>query len=170
MAKISAIHELSHAILKNHDCDLLTDQTRGHLGIYQKHYILNLVESLQSKFIATVKLLGEGNFKFFAKGYVLSTPSESPNIDDYGKSLPEFLGEQIELANIGYIKDLAKLDWFYFVAHENGEFVVLPKGILEVWDLLAHDKKARPVEVSGVSEKIIFHLSPSGVSMTSEEI
>ena len=170
MADTPEIQELSQAILKNHDCSLLTPETKNHLAIYQKNYLINLVDSLLHKFCSTVKLLGQNNFKFFAKSFVLANPSLSANIDDYGLGFPEFLGSREELVDISYVEHLARLDGFYFSAHQNGEYIVLPKGILEIWDMLTHDKEPKPVEIDDSMEKIILNIGPSGTSLLPEEI
>ena len=72
-------------------------------------------------------ILGDNYFKQVAKNYFNQMPSFSPDMNNYGASLPGYLAQLIierdELREYSYLVDLARLEWvsqtIYFSANES---------------------------------------------------
>ena len=115
------------------------------LDIYRKNYLFSLISSLKNKYPSILKILGSRNFNYFAKIFIYAHPSTSPNIDNYGNGLGQFLGKRKELNDLGYLEELAKLDIFWFQAVEDSS-LELSKGVLSLWKSLQQ----------GVSEEVLI--------------
>ncbi|MFK8139436.1 MAG: DNA-binding domain-containing protein [Bdellovibrionales bacterium] len=147
---------LSNFIL-NRESDIEKRVLSGRgLEIYKNNYLFNLLDSLDYKYPIVKKILGNENFKFFAAEFIKSNPSTESNIDLYGQGFGSFLGSREELLSIGYVEDIARLEFFYYHIHSNLEnSIVLAYGILDFWNRLAEDISLEGLELDpGREEKI----------------
>ena len=108
------------------------------LNHYHQSLLYNLIETLTENFSKTSILLGEDNFKFFARKYIYCFPSSKGNLDYYGENFPSFLSQQNELNELYYIEDFASLDFFW---HNNDKDIRCRKGVFDLWSSLHHDHK-----------------------------
>ncbi|WP_435137068.1 HvfC/BufC N-terminal domain-containing protein [Pseudopelagicola sp. nBUS_19] len=79
--------------------------------VYRNNIAVSLTEALMVGFPATVKLLGENNFKTLAGVYLRKHPPSSPVMMHYGEGFPEFIGTIDQLKHMGYLCDVAKLEF-----------------------------------------------------------
>lgn len=61
------------------------------LDIYASGYVLRLLECLEADFPLLQKFLGPQLFQLFGKAYIVTIPSNSWSLYDYGKNFPVFL-------------------------------------------------------------------------------
>jgi hypothetical protein len=85
------------------------------LQIYRDGYRGRLVECLADDYAAVRFLLGEGPFEAMAHAYIDEHPSQSPNLNGFGRSMGPFLAERAEAAGAPgvdlFAADLARLEW-----------------------------------------------------------
>ena len=78
--------------------------------VYRNNVAVSLTEALAAGFPATVKLLGETNFKSVAGVFLRQSPPATPLMMHYGAGFPEFLAGFPPLAHLGYLGDVAALE------------------------------------------------------------
>ncbi len=106
--------------------------------IYRLNYLLNHIKVLQDSFPVAQIVLGENNFKFFAKQYLETYPPTVSNIERFGSSFAEFLQNRHELCEIPIIAAYSKLDWFWWRRFQNPSPIFLWQGVLQNWNAF-HD-------------------------------
>ena len=157
---INEMDTLSKLILSPgnlYNTSIFKDKPLNGLKAYQDNYLHSLIDSLKGKFEVTEKILGRKNFSFFCRSFVYESPSHSQNLDDYGEGLPNFLSQKKELEEIGYIKYLAKLDWFWFHSEQNlNKELLLPKGILGLWGKIKNSQDIGEIVLEESNEAIRF--------------
>jgi hypothetical protein len=150
MDKLKDIEKFSDEILSLDDNEIsfLKGDYKSGLAIYKHNYLMSLISVLRNKYSVTLQVLGEDNFKFFARFYIYSNPSTSPNIDDYGIDFDIFLSKRNELDEIGYLKYIARLDLYWFNAYENlSSPIELPCGVLDLWGKLKNSQDVKSIEI-----------------------
>lgn len=81
------------------------------LQIYKNNIRFTLTEALQNAYSVTAKIVGEEFFNYFASLYVQEYPPRSGDLHKFGKQLAEFIEDRVELHRLGYLGDIAKIDW-----------------------------------------------------------
>lgn len=84
--------------------------TSSRMFIYQQAYLLRLREILQDHFSTLAKVMDEDLFYQLCGFYIRQHPSEHPNVNLYGHLFPLFL-KSFPIKNMGFVSDLAQLDW-----------------------------------------------------------
>jgi|SRR5580700_583516 hypothetical protein len=88
------------------------------LKIHQTGYICRLTDALGEIYEGVWSVLGDIEFFKLSEAYILSNPSTSYNLSDYGRRFPEFLSSSNSVRTYPFITDLARLDLaFYDVFH-----------------------------------------------------
>ena len=123
----------------------LSTATAKNFSAYRRNHLYALLEVLQRRYPAVEKFLGKDNFKFFAREYIYSHPSDDPNIDNYGSQLAEFLQTRKELHSYAYLADLAKIDSLFYQAQGQCQVAA---GVLTVWQAIINDANTTGLEVS----------------------
>lgn len=85
------------------------------LAVYRNNVLHNYHEALRAVYPVVERLVGEEFFAHAARRYALASPSLSGDIQDYGGSFPELLAALPGAAELSYLPDTARLEWF---AHE----------------------------------------------------
>ena len=80
-------------------------------SVYRNNVAVSLVEALEAGFPATARLLGEGNFKHIAQGYLRANPPSSPLMMLYGGRFPAYIAQIPSLNKLGYLPDVARLEY-----------------------------------------------------------
>jgi YD repeat-containing protein len=80
------------------------------IGVYADMYLWRLTDALREDYPKLAALLGEERFRALAEAYAREIPSDRPDLGQFGRHLPAFLGrspaqERADLA------DLAALEW-----------------------------------------------------------
>lgn len=87
------------------------------LAIHVHHFRLTLIEALGATFPVVRRLVGDAFFTAAARRYVLSQPPQRPCLFEYGDGFPAFLASLPEAGCLGYLTDLARLEWAINRAH-----------------------------------------------------
>ncbi|MBA85363.1 HvfC/BufC family peptide modification chaperone [Thalassobius sp. S69A] len=80
-------------------------------SVYRNNVTVSLIEALREGFPATARLLGEENFATVARLFITQHPPSSPLMFLYGSPFPEFLSGVQPLSHLGYLPDVARLEW-----------------------------------------------------------
>jgi hypothetical protein len=82
------------------------------LAVHQRNYRSSLVDALLVKFPATGWLLGTPLLTEVAARFIREHPPQAPCIAEYGAAFPEFLPKCRGAADVPYLSDFAKLEWY----------------------------------------------------------
>lgn len=81
------------------------------LQVYRNNSRSALVTAIRSVYTATERLVGDEFFTAAAQEYLDGNPSHSGNVQDYGGTFAEFLGDYAPAASVPYLADVASLEW-----------------------------------------------------------
>ncbi|MFZ1415837.1 MAG: DNA-binding domain-containing protein [Defluviicoccus sp.] len=81
------------------------------LAIHVHHFRLTLIDALGATFPVIRRVVGEAFFTAAARRYVLSQPPQWPCLFEYGEGFPAFVSALPEARSLGYLADLARLEW-----------------------------------------------------------
>lgn len=82
-----------------------------HLLIYRRAILGTLVRALGAIHPVCKKLVGEEFFDAMSRVYARQTPSESPDLGDYGENFGDFIASFEPAADLTYLADVARLEW-----------------------------------------------------------
>ncbi len=120
--------------------EFVEDKTLVRMSVYRNNLLVGLIDRLSEDFVAVKNYLGENNFRFFVRNYLIERSITSPNINDVSKDFPGFLATQEQLADDKYIADLARIDLFYSYEHDTEKTLELTKGMTNFWQQLCDDE------------------------------
>ncbi|WP_406648697.1 DNA-binding domain-containing protein [Aliisedimentitalea scapharcae] len=79
-------------------------------NVYRNNVVVSLTQALHTAFPATASLLGKANMDGLSGQYLRQTPPSSPLLMFYGDRFPDFLASVPQLAKMGYLPDLARME------------------------------------------------------------
>lgn len=79
--------------------------------VYRNTFASNLANALRLSFPAIRKLVGTEFFDGAARIFVHERPPVSAYLDAYGSEFPDFLARFPPAASVGYLADVARLEW-----------------------------------------------------------
>ncbi|NIZ15142.1 DNA-binding domain-containing protein [Phaeobacter sp. HF9A] len=79
-------------------------------SVYRNNVAVSLTEALHQGFPVIARLLGKENMDGLAGLYLRAHPPKSPLMMQYGESFPAFLDGMEQLAHLGYLGDVARLE------------------------------------------------------------
>jgi len=82
-----------------------------HLLIYRNAILGTLVRALGAIHPVCKRLVGETFFDAMSRVHARQTPSESPDLGDYGESFGDFIAAFEPAAELVYLADIARLEW-----------------------------------------------------------
>lgn len=88
-----------------------TPDAAARLRIYRNNVLGNLTGALRLTFPAVERLVGADFFAAAAARFIPATPPESADLYAYGAAFPAFLAAFEPAQGIGYLADVARLEW-----------------------------------------------------------
>lgn len=83
--------------------------------IYQRNYTEIHLAALQDTYQYTCQLIGEASFRQLSRAYLQQYPSNHGDLNEYGQQFATFLAAELQShRNMGYIHDVAMLEWQLF--------------------------------------------------------
>ncbi len=125
-----------------------------HLLIYRRAILGTLVRAIGAIYPVCKRVVGEDFFDAMSRVYARQSPSETPDLGDYSESFSDFVENFEPAAELSYLADVARLEWYWHRAFH------------------APDEDAMDVPaLSNVDEsdtdRIVFRLPASAKLMTS---
>ena len=101
------------------------------LKIHQRGYICRLTDALGEIYEGVWSVLKDREFFQMAEAYILTNPSTSYNLSDYGRHFPDFLNSSKAVGAYPFITELARLDLaFYDVFHSPQHDSIEPNALV----------------------------------------
>ncbi|HRE32202.1 MAG TPA: DNA-binding domain-containing protein, partial [Candidatus Berkiella sp.] len=100
------------------------------LAIYAGSVQGGLCQILQAIFSVCIRLVGEPYFKQLAKMFIAQTPHRHPDITHYGQSFAAFIQQSLSDHQLGYLADVAALEWACHLALNGATTPQLDKEML----------------------------------------
>ncbi len=79
-------------------------------NVYRNNVTVSLIGALRTGFPVLTRLLGHQNMDGLARQYLRSHPPASPLMMHFGQHLPDYLADEPQLAHLGYLPDVARLE------------------------------------------------------------
>ncbi len=131
MSNLHTIQRLFRdALLTNDEAPLTAwirqnDSTRPdparRLGIYRNNVFTNLSETLRTLYPVIERLVGTDFFDYAAKHYIQTYPSPAGDLNRFGAQLADFLADFKPAADLPYLPDTARLEWYTHEVYHAGE-------------------------------------------------
>lgn len=109
-------------------------------AIYRDNFLGSLADALADTFPVTRQLVGERFFALAATDFARLQPPSAPRLSRYGGGFPAYLRSQDALRDLGYVPDVAELEW----ARVESFFAGMPVAVLTPETLLALPQDALP--------------------------
>lgn len=84
---------------------------RRRLAAYRRGIFGNLCNALVTSYPVVVSIVGLPFLREAARLYILSNPSHSGDLNDYGEGFAAFIGDYPHARELPYLADVARLDW-----------------------------------------------------------
>jgi hypothetical protein len=81
------------------------------LAVYRHHVLTSLTAALEATFPVVMRLVDRRFFGYAADAYVRAEPPAGPCLFEYGASFAAFLAEFPPCRDLGYLPDVARLEW-----------------------------------------------------------
>lgn len=131
------------------------NSTNSGLSVYQNNFLFGLIDCLKNTFPSILFLLGDDNFKFFARKFIISNPGDQPDKNMYGLDFSEFIGQQQELSECFYLKEIGQLDRIWFLK-EVGEQHLYSLGVLDLWQKINSLNIVKKVDIDQNKRERVF--------------
>ena len=128
------IDELAQELTKTPSRNPKSRREQG-LNVYRMNYLFSHIDMLGENFAASRNVLGDQNFKFFGREYLIANPPSDPNIEQFGSTFAEFLAQREELQEVPYVAEVAKIDWMWATRFAAPREIETFGGILSIWNL-----------------------------------
>ncbi|MDN5926024.1 MAG: putative DNA-binding domain-containing protein [Hyphomicrobiales bacterium] len=94
-------------------------------AVYRNNVVVGLVEALKANHPAVCRIVGEEFFDAMARAFVVSGPSASPILLDYGAGFADFIAEFQPVADVPYLADVARIERAWTEAYHAPEAIAM---------------------------------------------
>jgi hypothetical protein len=84
---------------------------RARLQIYRNHAVITLTDALKATYPVVCRLVSDGFFAYAAHEFIREHLPERPSLAEYGAEFPGFLAQFPPCRDLGYLGDIARLEW-----------------------------------------------------------
>ena len=88
-------------------------QQQPGFSVYRNSVLKGCIDALQANFPSVASLTGEHFFREMARQYALVEPPREGMLIRYGEFFPAFIATYRPAAELGYLADVARLDWLW---------------------------------------------------------
>ena len=81
------------------------------LQIYRNHAVITLTDALKATYPVVCRLVSDGFFAYAAHEFIREHLPQRPCLAEYGADFADFLAEFPPCRNLGYLADIARLEW-----------------------------------------------------------
>ncbi|HWT97670.1 MAG TPA: DNA-binding domain-containing protein [Terriglobales bacterium] len=128
-------------------------------SVYRDNFIGSLVDTLAETFPVTRQLLGERFFAVAAADFIRREPPVAARLSRYGSAFPGYLREHAALRELGYVADVASLEW----ARVESFFAGMPETTVTPETLLGFAEEALPHLVFETAASLRVIVAPTAV-------
>lgn len=125
----------------------LTDhgaQARQRIAAYRRSIIGNQISALQATYPVLARIVGLPFFRAAAGTYVRNHPSDSGDLNEYGADFADFIGSWPPARELGYLSDVARLEWqvqaVYYAADPRVDLSVIGRSRPEDYGCLRFER------------------------------
>jgi hypothetical protein len=104
-------------------------------NVYRNNVVAGQIATLSEAYPAITTLVGDVFFKVIARDYVLTHPSTTPMMFDYGADFPAFIDSFPAVDELPYLGDVARIERAWIEAYHSPD--ALPLSGIELRDALA---------------------------------
>lgn len=94
-------------------------------NVYRNNILSSLIEALEANFPTVQSLLGSENFTHLARDFIRHHPPRSQILAQYGVEFATFIAGHPNLAQLPYLKDIAKIDHLVRESYHAADHVAL---------------------------------------------
>ncbi len=126
--------------------EILSEDSISNLKVYKKNYMNHVFNILSGDFPALKKYLGENNFYFFARKYLIEVGIQSPSIAELSRAFKVYLVGLHSLHEDDLIEDIVKIDLLWSQSYP--QEIEVSSGALEFWqELISGDKSEKVINL-----------------------
>lgn len=131
----------------NFSKSLLTIDSIENLNIYRRNLFGGILKSLSEDFVVVHKYLGDDNFSFFVRQFLIDVGVKSISFSEISSLFPDFLLKSFDIHQDDLVKPLADMDLIWSSGKYNTSIKV-PFGISLYWSCLESDKATKDVLIN----------------------
>lgn len=154
-------------------------------SIYRNNVHVSLVEALMGTYPVVLRLVGDEFFRGMARLYVGGQLPRTPVLIQYGDDFADFIDAFEPARELGYLGDVARLEWawnlayhaadlaplqaealsavppertadLYFDLHPSLQVVSSPWPVLAIWETNTNDDEIKPVDLRGGGQDVLI--------------
>lgn len=101
------------ALYDENSAELAHLQQQPGFSVYRNSVLKGCIDALQANFPSVASLTGEHFFREMARQYALVEPPREGMLIRYGEFFPAFIATYRPAVELGYLADVARLDWLW---------------------------------------------------------
>ena len=113
------------------DMEENSEEAVDRFAIYRNNVILSLSEAIADTFPVVKRLIGDACFSAAAVAFVRKYPPTKPSLLFYGEGFINFIKEYPACIKLGYLSDIAQLEWNYIRAFHAKDIPLLDNESLQ---------------------------------------